>query len=172
MAKKKRPQGGESVSQPKAVPQLKLLGHYIKDLSFESPSAPGSFHSAGHQPNLQLGINLNVAVQQEDSTYEVMLSLTVRTHGKAALIWSLELLYGGLFEVRNLPPEVLHRVLLVDCPTILFPVVRRVVADITRDGGFTPVMLDPVDFGRLYAQEVSRAKSQSEVRARNLGVGS
>jgi preprotein translocase subunit SecB len=164
---------GDGPSAAGAAPQaarhgaeLNVLGQYIKDLSFESPSAPQSLQSAGQNPQLKVGVNVNVAPRAED-VYEVALNLEVHAKNDQGVIYNVELVYGALFRLKNLPANLLQPVLFVDCPAIIFPFVRRVLADVTRDGGFPPLMLDPIDFGRLYQQNVARAKAEAEAKAKN-----
>jgi preprotein translocase subunit SecB len=136
--------------------QLNVIGQYIKDLSFESPAAPQVLQTPPPNPQLQVTVNVN-ATSQSDETYEVVLNIEVHAKGDTGIIYNVELFYGGLFRLRNVPQNMLQPVLFVDCPAILFPFLRRVLADVTRDGGFPPLMLDPIDFGRLYSQNLARA---------------
>ena len=135
-------------------PQLNVLGQYIKDLSFESPAAPKVLQTPPGNPQLQVTVNVN-ATSQAEETYEVVLNIDVHAKGDNGVIYNVELFYGGLFRLRGLPPNMLQPVLFIDCPALLFPFVRRVLADVTRDGGFPPLMLDPIDFGRLYQQNIA-----------------
>ena len=146
----------------KTQPQLTVLAQYIKDLSFESPSAPQSLQGPGENPQLKVGANVNAGSKGED-VYEVALQLEVHAKSDNGVIYNVELIYGGLFRLRGVPQNLLQPVLFVDCPTILFPFLRRVLADVIRDGGFPPLMLDPIDFGRLYAQNLA----QSQAAAKN-----
>ncbi|MGV1015317.1 MAG: protein-export chaperone SecB [Methyloceanibacter sp.] len=146
--------------------QLTVLAQYIKDLSFESPAAPQSLQGPGQNPQLKVGINVNAGPRGDDA-YEVILNLDVHAKSDAGVIYNIELVYGGLFGLRNIPPHLLQPVLFVDCPTLLFPFMRRVLADLSRDGGFPPLMLDPIDFGRLYAQNLARANQEPQTQAKN-----
>ena len=148
---------------PKAViqPQLTVLAQYIKDLSFESPGAPQSLQGAGQNPQLKVGVNVNAGPRGEEA-YEVALQLEVHAKSDEGVIYNVELIYGGLFRLRGLPQNLLQPVLFVDCPTLLFPFLRRVLADIIRDGGFPPLMLDPIDFGRLYAQNLAQSQGAAK----------
>jgi len=100
-------------------------------------------------------------------TYEVALQLEVHAKSDQGVIYNVELVYGGLFRLKGVPPNLLQPVLFVDCPTILFPFLRRVLADVIRDGGFPPLMLDPIDFGRLYAQNLTQGQGDPLARAKN-----
>ena len=147
-------------------PQLTVLAQYIKDLSFESPTAPQSLQGPGQNPQLKVGVNVNAGPRAED-TYEVALQLEIHARSDQGVIYNVELIYGGLFRLRGVPQNLLQPVLFVDCPTILFPFMRRVLADIIRDGGFPPLMLDPIDFGRLYAQNLAQTQGDQQPRAKN-----
>jgi preprotein translocase subunit SecB len=146
--------------------QLTVLAQYIKDLSFESPQAPQSLQGPGQNPQLKVSVNVNAAARAEEA-YEVALSIEVHARSDAGVIYNVEMIYGGLFRLRGIPQNMLQPVLFVDCPTILFPFMRRVLADVTRDGGFPPLMLDPIDFGRLYAQNLAKAQGAAEPKVTN-----
>jgi preprotein translocase subunit SecB len=141
--------------------QLDVLGQYIKDLSFESPGAPQALQTPPQNPHLQIGVNVGAA-PHSDEAYEVTINLEAHAKSDAGVIYNVELAYGGLFRLRNVPQNMLQPVLLIDCPTLLFPFLRRVLADVTRDGGFPPLMLDPIDFRRLYAQNLARTQEQAK----------
>lgn len=139
-------------------PQLAILAQYVKDLSFENPNAPQIFQSAG-QP--QLDVNVNVGVTRPgDDVYEVALKINVTTNVEGSTGFVVELLYNGLFGLRNVPEEALQPFLLVEAPRILFPFARRVISDVTRDGGFAPLMLEPIDFASLYMAQINAAEGQ------------
>jgi preprotein translocase subunit SecB len=146
--------------RPGAHPQLGVLAQYIKDLSFESPSAPQSLQGPGENPQLKVSVNVNAGPRGDD-TYEVALQLEVHAKSDQGVIYNVELVYGGLFRLSGVPQHLLQPVLFVDCPTLLFPFMRRVLSDVIRDGGFPPLMLDPIDFGRLYAQNLAQQTAQS-----------
>ena len=141
--------------------QLTVLAQYIKDFSFENPGAPQSLQGPGQNPQLKVGVNVH-AQARADEAYEVSLNLEVHAKSDSGVIYNVELIYGGLFHLRNIPQNLLQPVLFVDCPTILFPFMRRVLADMIRDGGFPPLMLDPIDFGRLYAQNLAQGQATAK----------
>ena len=141
-----------------AQPQLNVLAQYVKDLSFESPNSPQSLQGPGENPQLKVGVNVNAAPKGED-VYEVALNLEVHAKSDNGVIYNVEMVYGGLFRLRGVPQNLLQPVLFVDCPTLLFPFLRRALADVIRDGGFPPLMLDPIDFARLYAQNLADSKA-------------
>jgi preprotein translocase subunit SecB len=158
------PLGTAAGSRASTQAQLTVLAQYIKDLSFENPGAPQSLQGPGQNPQLKIGVNVH-AQAKADEAYEVSLNLEVHAKNDSGVIYNVELVYGGLFQLRGIPQNVIQPVLFVDCPAILFPFMRRVLADVVRDGGFPPLMLDPIDFGRLYAQNL--AKSGVEAHAKN-----
>jgi preprotein translocase subunit SecB len=124
-----------------------INAQYIKDLSFENPRAPFSLLE---KEVPQIDINLDVRVEQlQEELFEVVINLSARSLIKEEIIFLLELSYGGLFTISGYQ-EAKEEILLVECPKVLFPFLRRIVADVTRDGGFPPLMLSPVDFKGLY----------------------
>ncbi|ODS01176.1 hypothetical protein AUC68_12460 [Methyloceanibacter methanicus] len=135
--------------------QLNVLAQYVKDLSFESPGAPQTLQGPGQNPQLKVGVNVNAGPRGED-IYEAVVHLEAHAKSDDGVIYNVELDYGALFRIKNVPENMLQPVLFVDCPPLLFPFVRRVIADVVRDGGFPPLMLDPIDFGRLYAQNLAK----------------
>ncbi len=129
-------------------PQVSILTQYVKDLSFENPNAPASLQMA-EQPRIEINVNVN-ARRSGDDLYEVELKIEAKATSGETTAFMVDLLYGGLFGLRNLPEEALEPFLVVEAPRILFPFARRIVADATRDGGFPPLLLEPIDFGSLY----------------------
>ena len=132
------------------APQAGILAQYVKDLSFENPNAPGSLQMQG-QPKLEINVNVNARAGGQDM-YEVELKIeaSARSPESNALAFQVELLYAGLFRLVGAPAEAIEPFLVVEAPRILFPFACRVIADVVRDGGFPPLMLDPIDFASLY----------------------
>jgi preprotein translocase subunit SecB len=145
-----------------ARPPILVKAQYIKDFSFEVPNAPGVFALlATHQP--EIGINLDVEVRPlPDATYEVVLHVKSECRFAETVGFILELTYGGVF-LLNVPDDHREPVLLVECPRLIFPFVRQIVADATRDGGFPPVMLTPVDFIALFREKARLMAAESGV---------
>lgn len=137
-----------------ARPQLNVVAQYVKDLSFESPGAPQTLQGPGENPQLKVGVNVNAGARGED-IYEVAVNIEAHAKSDVGVIYNAELVYAGVFRIVNVPQDMLQPIMFVDCPTILFPFVRRVLSDVVRDGGFPPLMLDPIDFARLYAQNMA-----------------
>ena len=128
---------------------VKILSQYIKDLSFEVPQAPQVFFSPINKPNIALNINID-AKKISDENYEILLKINAEATQEEKKIFICEVEYGGLFQLQKIENEMLEQVLLIYCPNILFPFIRRVIANVTSDGGFAPLMLDLIDFADLY----------------------
>ena len=131
-------------------PGMRVLAQFIRDLSFENPRAPESLRAGGVQPQIELGVEMN-ARARPDELYEVDLKLTATAKNETEAVFQVELVYGGLFQVTGIPESELEPVLLIECPRFLFPFARRVIADMTTEGGFPPFMIDPIDFVAVYA---------------------
>jgi preprotein translocase subunit SecB len=151
--------GGPSTAGAGQRPQLAVVAQYVKDLSFESPGAPQTLRGPGENPQLKVGVNVNAGPRGED-IYEVAVNIEAHAKSDAGVIYNVELVYAGLFRILNVPQKMLQPIMFVDCPTILFPFMRRVLSDVVRDGGFPPLMLDPIDFARLYAQNAQSMTGQ------------
>ncbi len=138
-------------------PQAGVLSQYVKDLSFENPHAPAVYQWQG-QP--QIDVQFNIASGQVgDDVYEVVIKIDVKAVAADKTAFQVELSYAGLFALRNIPEEQLQPFLLAEAPRILFPFARRVLADAVRDGGFPPLMLEPIDFGQLYVAQAAQVES-------------
>ncbi len=132
-------------------PQLNALAQYIKDLSFENPNAPNSLGPQEKGPNISIQVNVN-ARQLSETDFEVSLSLEGAAGEGAGTLFKFELDYAGVFRVRNIPEDQMHPVVMIECPRLLFPFARQIVADSVRNGGFPPLFIDPIDFAGLYRQ--------------------
>ena len=135
-------------------PQIGMIAQYIKDFSFENPNAPAVYSWAG-QPRIDVQFNIGTT-QVGDDVHETALKIDVTAEADEGVAFKLELLYGGLFALQNVPADALQPFLLGEGPRLLFPFARRVVADAVRDGGFPPLMLDPIDFNGLYFQQLAQ----------------
>jgi preprotein translocase subunit SecB len=141
------------------VPQLNVLAQYIKDFSFENPNAPASL--APQQKPPAINIQINVAAKNVAETeYEVTLVIEGKAENAGNVLFGFELSYAGVFRIQNVPQENLHPLVMIECPRLLFPFAREIVATSVRNGGFPPLMLDPVDFVGLYRQNVQRQADQ------------
>ncbi|SFR86042.1 protein-export chaperone SecB [Sphingomonas jatrophae] len=137
------PANGEDTS-----PAVGLITQYVKDLSFENPNAPMIFQSQA-QPRIDVQFNIGSSVIG-DGVYEVVLKIDAKASVDDQVAFVVDLSYAGLFGVRNVPEDQLQPFLLAEAPRLIFPFARRVVADVTRDGNYPPLMLEPIDFGALY----------------------
>jgi preprotein translocase subunit SecB len=149
-----------SQTQPQTqMAGIHVLGQYIKDLSFENPGAPRTLRPAESAPNLEVNVNVN-ARPQTQSEFEIELKIEAKAKRGDETLFIAEVTYAGIFQIRNVPQEHVHPLLLIECPRLLFPFARQVIADATRHGGFPPLLIDPVDFAALYRQRVAQAAQQ------------
>lgn len=147
--------GGEPKDQP-APPQLNVLAQYVKDFSFENPNAPASLGQF-QQAQPEIGIQINVQVNTLSATdFEVILKTEGKAERDGKVLFSFDLAFGGVFRIQNVPQESLHPVVMIECPRLLFPFAREIVASAVRNGGFPPLLLDPVDFVALYRQNLAQ----------------
>jgi preprotein translocase subunit SecB len=145
--------------------QITILGQYIKDLSFENPTPAQTIQKLStEQPSMNINVNLN-AQQVGEDIYEVDLKVTATAQSNEETAFVAELLYSGLFGIKNLPENQLQPFLMVEAPRQIFPFARRILSDVTRDGGFPPLMLEPIDFAGLYQQQLAQANAQNEAAA-------
>jgi preprotein translocase subunit SecB len=142
------------------APQMKILGQYLKDFSFENPHAPQSLNTQPGQPEISISVNVNARTLNA-TDFEVELHLEAKASHKEKVVFAADLLYAGVFRLENIPQEALHPVVLIECPRMLFPFARQILADATRNGGFPPLMLDPIDFAGMYQKRLA----QSQVKA-------
>ncbi len=137
--------------------QLMVIAQYIKDLSFENPNAPRSLMAADRQP--QIGIQINVEGKPlSDTDFEVTLRLEAKAELNGETMFGLELDYAGLFRFGSVAAENMNEIVLIQCPQILFPFAREIIATTVRNGGFPPLMLEPVDFARLYRERMAQTQ--------------
>jgi preprotein translocase subunit SecB len=146
------PNGANPNDPMNAPPAIRVLAQYVKDMSFENPSAPGSLRE-GAQPKIDLQLDVNARAMEDGSVFEVALRTTARSDRDDQTLFVVELVYAGLFQFANVPNDALEPLLLAECPRLLFPFARQIIADATRNGGYPPLMLDPVDFGALYMSQ-------------------
>ncbi|MEH6404385.1 MAG: protein-export chaperone SecB, partial [Sneathiella sp.] len=144
------PEGGNAgATEATEGPVLSIITQYIKDLSFENPNAPASLNPELPQPTIELGVNVQArALTPENYEIELRIQATAKHEEETAFI--LELVYGGMFLVRNFPSDAMEMMCMIECPRLIFPFARRVISDATRDGGFSPLQLDPIDFAGLF----------------------
>jgi preprotein translocase subunit SecB len=152
------PNGGPNGSDT-SQPGIRILAQYIRDLSFENPHAPESLRAAPAQPQIDLGVELN-ARGRPDGFFDVELKLNARAMRDGDAVFHLELVYAGLFQIVGVPEADMEPVLMIECPRFLFPYARRIISDLTSEGGFPPFLLEPIDFAGVYASRRAEAGGQ------------
>ena len=155
----------EPAAAPSQQPGIHVLGQYIKDLSFENPGAPRSLRPSDKTPKLDVNVNVN-ARPQKQGDFEIELKLEAKAVRGDETLFIAEVAYAGLFQIRNVPQEHVHALLLIECPRLLFPFARQILAEATRQGGFPPLMIDPVDFAALYRQRMAELNVQQSLAAK------
>ena len=161
-------ENGNGAAPQQQAPQIKMqtLAQYVRDLSFENILAQKGV-SGDVQPDVQVQVNLDAKKRPTDNQYEVVTKVNVTSKAKSSgdPLFILELEYAGVFHIEGVPEEQMHPFLLIECPRMLFPFLRRVVSDVTRDGGFPPLNLENIDFLRLYQAEIQRRAEQKKASA-------
>lgn len=169
MAEEQGNNGDQMANGDDTAPQVGIISQYVKDLSFENPNAPAVYQWQG-QP--QIDVQFNIGAQQlADDVHEVALKIEVAAKSQGNAAFQVELVYAGLFAIRNVPQEQLQPFLLAEAPRLLFPFARRIVADMVQDGGFPPLMLDPIDFGALYMQRAAQAQAEASGGQASIETG-
>ena len=146
-------------AQDESTPSLNALAQYTKDFSFENPNAPRSLTPQEQGPQISIQVNVN-AKQLAETDFEVDLTLEGDAKTADDVLFKFELTYSGVFRIRNVPQDQLHPVVMIECPRLLFPFARQIVADAVRNGGFPPLYIDPIDFVGLYRQKAAEAQGQ------------
>jgi preprotein translocase subunit SecB len=157
--------GGEAAAQPQqgqqSAPQLNVLGQYIKDFSFENPNAPRSLTPSQTQPSINIQIHVGVG-QLAPTDFEVSLKIEGKAENTGTVLFAFDLTFAGVFRVQNVPQEHVQPIVMIECPRLLFPFAREIIATAVRNGGFAPLLLDPVDFVALYQQRLAQAQAQGQ----------
>lgn len=155
--------GGEQgvPAQPQTqegAPQLSVLAQYIKDFSFENPNAPRSLQPS-QTPSINIQINVDVK-SLSDTDYEVGLKIEGKGESGGTVLFAFDLMFAGVFRVLNVPKENIHPLIMIECPRLLFPYAREIISSAVRNGGFPPLLIDPVDFVGLYRQKLAETQAQ------------
>lgn len=145
-----------------AAVQAQVVGQYIKDLSFENPNVGKLLGPKGDGPNIKVEVHVD-ATKVGDEVYESAINFKATAANKEMTFYDLEIVYAGLFRLQNIPEQALEPFLLINCPTLIFPFLRRIIADVTREGGFPPLLMDPIDFAQLFMRR------QKEIAAAATG---
>lgn len=162
MAKKPEAAAAEAAQAPQV--KSRVLAQYIRDMSFENILAQKGV-AGDAQPEIAVQVNLDARKRSAENQFEVITKLNITSKSKESgdPLFVLELEYAGIFQIEGLPEEQMHPYLLIECPRITFPFLRRIVSDITRDGGFPPLNLETIDFMALYRSELARrAEAQKD----------
>jgi preprotein translocase subunit SecB len=149
--------GGDANQTPAT---LNVLAQYVKDLSFENPGAPLSLKTRDKAPNININVNVN-ANPMADKEFDVTLALNAKAEIDNGVLFNVELVYGGVFRIDGFPQEHMLPLLFIECPRLLFPFARQVVADATRQGGFPPLMIDPIDFAQMFQQRMAQEQAKA-----------
>ncbi len=147
-----------------ASPSLSILAQYTKDLSFENPGAPRSLQARENAPDININVNVN-ANPLSESDFDVVLTLNAEAKDGERVLFHTELVYGGVFRVTGFPQEHMLPLLFIECPRLLFPFARQIIADVTRNGGFPPLMIDPIDFAQMFTQRMAEEQARAQVSA-------
>ena len=155
-------------------PNTKVLALFIRDLSFENILAQKGLDT-NTSPDIKVKVNLDAKKRKSENQYEVLIKLSVVSSAKTenssesenSKLFILEIEYGGIFEVTGVPEDQIHPYLMIECPRILFPYLRRIVGDVTRDGGFPPLNLEQINFLALYQNEIARRQAEAEKATKN-----
>jgi preprotein translocase subunit SecB len=154
--------GGAPAGAEPQMPSLQIVSQYIKDLSFENPSMGVNVQ----RPQIEFSVDLQARRVQENGPFEVLLKMRVSAQQEEKTVFLLEIAYGGLFILERVPDEVLQPMLLIECPRLMFPFVRRIVADLISDGGLPPLMIEPIDFAALYRSKMMEAQNRQQEQPR------
>lgn len=155
----------EDAQQP-VQPNMNILAQFIRDMSFENILAQKGI-TGEVNPDVQIQVNLDARKRQLENQYEVVIKLKITSKNKETedKLFLLELEYGGIFLITGIPEDQLHPYLLIECPRMLFPFLRRIVSDVTRDGGFPPLNMDTIDFLQLYRNELTRRQAEAAAQS-------
>ena len=153
--------GQEPAGAAPTQPQMNVLGQYIKDFSFENPNAP---RPATQQPSINIQINVSPR-QISPTDFEVELKIEGKAEAQSSVLFAFDLAYAGLFRLQNIPQEHIAPILMIECPRLLFPFSREIIASTTVQGGFPPLLLEPVDFAAMYQQRMAQ---QAQAQPTNL----
>lgn len=152
MAKSETTEGTED------LPHVSVNAQYVKDLSFENPGAPAILAKLDKSPQIDLSLDLRINKMQEDGYFEVEIIINAEANAGQDKLFIVDIVYAGVFHLINIPDEQIEMILAVHCPAVIFPFARKIIADVTQDGGFQPLMIDPIDFGALYAKKLSESR--------------
>lgn len=142
--------------------KAKIVSQFLKDLSFENPLVHKLVNEQGDTPTMKVEVNVGATkVDNQDDLYESFIDLKAKASNNLGTLYYLEIVYGGIFKIESIPEKALEPFLLISGPTMVFPFLRRLAADVTREGGFPPLLLDPIDFAGLYMHRKKQGDAPS-----------
>ncbi|WP_175868425.1 protein-export chaperone SecB [Bartonella gabonensis] len=144
-------------------PVFAVLTQYLKDLSFENPNAPHSLRAREKSPQIDININVN-ANPIGDDNYDVVLSLSVKANDDTETLFHVELIYGGVFHLKNITQGHVMPLVFIECPRLLFPFARQIISDATQNGGFPPLWIDPIDFAALFQKRLAEEQKDNQIQ--------
>jgi preprotein translocase subunit SecB len=147
-----------------AQPALNVLTQFVKDFSFENPGAPNSLRGRDKAPGININVNVN-ANPLSEKEFDVNLTISAKANVDKEVLFNAELVYGGVFRIEGFPQEHMLPILFIECPRLLFPFARQIIADATRNGGFPPLMLDPIDFAQMFQKKMAEEQARAKVQA-------
>ncbi|WP_332065307.1 protein-export chaperone SecB [Bartonella sp. CB189] len=153
----------DDINNNDGEPVIAVLTQYLKDFSFENPNAPHSLYPRENAPKIDIDISVN-ANPVSDNDYNVVLSLSVKANDDNDVLFHVELLYGGVFHIKNIPEENIPPIVFIECPRLLFPFARQIVSDATQNGGFPPLRIDPIDFADLFQKHLAEEQKNSQTQ--------
>ncbi|WP_375658467.1 protein-export chaperone SecB [Bartonella sp. MR30HLJHH] len=153
----------EEMNNRGGEPVFAVLTQYLKDLSFENPGAPRSLRTREKSPQIDININVN-ANPIGDDNYDVVLSLSVKANDETETLFHVELIYGGVFHLKNIPQEHVMPLVFIECPRLLFPFARQIISDATQNGGFPPLWIDPIDFAALFQKRLAEEQNDNQIQ--------
>lgn len=161
---------GTTANQDAENSKLSIITQYVKDLSFENPQAPRALIQRNQSPTVNVGVNVN-ANPLSETDYDVLLTLNATAKHEDNVIYNVELVYGGVFRLTGFPKEHMLPLLFIECPRLIFPFARQIVSEATRNGGFPPLLLEPINFTQLFQQRMAaeRAKNAEKTAAPESG---
>lgn len=159
--------GAAAAAEAPVQIKMSVLAQFVRDMSFENMVAQKGLSTGDVQPDIQVAVSLDARKRAQDHQYEVIQKFRVTSKNKNNndTLFLMEVDYGGIFHVENVPEDQMHPFLLIECPRLLFPFIRRIISDVTRDGGFPPLNIDTVDYLALYRQELARRQQASLAEA-------
>ena len=160
MANESNGNAAAAQAQPAQNAVINILAQYVKDFSFESPGAPQSLKGRDNKnPSININVNVN-ANPIADKEYDVAMTLTAQATFDKDVLFNAELVYGGVFRIDGFPQEHMLPLLFIECPRLLFPFARQIIADATRNGGFPPLLIDPIDFAKMFQQRMAEEQAK------------